>query len=306
MTNPKIEIFLMCRDRVDYAAASINSIRKQTYKNFQLIVSDNSLSSEFNIEIKKKFPSINIKRRLPPMSAVDHQNIILDEVESDYFIVFHDDDLMFPKYLDSMVEYIKKFPECSAIAPNGLIIKNNIQTRNKFAKQLDSIVIHKDGESIFNHYMNFQKSFHAPFPGYIYKKEFIGDIRYKTSDGGIYNDVAFLMKLANKAPILWAPEPLIYYRDHDSAGRYVVDFKGKLALSRFARQFRKLYTSHEDIVHYKINFYIKYLIISYKNLYRTKRTYRIRILLKLVMGYILKNPKMLFMLINIKIKKIFL
>ena len=298
MINLKIEVYLMCRDRIKYAIDCIKSIESQSFKNFKLIISDNSTSQKFSEVITNEFPHIELRQRIPSLSAVDHQNLILDEVRSDYFVVFHDDDLMMPDFLNTMMDYIQNYPQCSAIAPNALVIKNDVFTKIKFAKKLRHKMFLNNSEMVFSQYMNLKKSFHAPFPAYIYNKKYIKNIRYKTSEGGIYNDVSFLMKLADIAPILWVPETSIYYRDHKNAGRYVIDFKGKLSLARFVINFSLLNKNHDDILHFKLNTYIKYLIYSYKNLFKSKRTMRIKILLRFILSLFSKNPHYLYMLIK--------
>jgi glycosyltransferase involved in cell wall biosynthesis len=300
MNNPKIHVYLMCRNRIDYAKECIYSIKKQEYINYELTVSDNSTNSFLYKSLLEVFPDINIKRRLPPLSAIEHQNIILDEIESDYFVVFHDDDLMMPNYLSRMVELLIEYPQCSAIAPNGIIIKDNIYTKRAFAKKLTSVVYHENGESIFDHYMSFKKNFHAPFPGYMYQSKFTLKIRYNVEEGGIYNDVAFLMKLSNNAPVLWVPDKLIYYRDHHAAGRYVFDFKGKLSLTRFVQKFSKFHKSHKNVIQFKLNYYIKYLRLYGINLVKTKRTRRIRILSMFIAIIFIKRPIYLFRLLILK------
>ena len=302
-SKPKVQIFLLCRDRIEFASETINSIINQDYTNYELIVSDNSEKNDVFEFISENYPNIKVVRRNPPLFWIDHFNAALEESTSDLLVIFHDDDVMEKNYLSKLIEYLNKNPEVSAIAPNALVIKGTKYTKKVFASGLNKLIYHKKPDSIFHHYMNFNKRFHAPFPGYLYKKECIKDLRFLLSEGGRNTDVAFLMKLSKIAPILWVPDTLIKYRNHENAYRHDYNFQGKQKLLRFALRNAYLDKHDDDIVNFKLILYLRYLKGSINNLVFSRKK-RVFILLKFIIYNILSNPmsiyKMLYVYVNEK------
>ena len=201
-----------------------------------------------------------------------------------------------------MMEYIRTNDYFSALAPNANIIWGNKETSQLFADGLNKWIYHKNPKSIFKHYMHYDYRYHAPFPGYLYNSKYIKDIRFSWYEGGRYNDIAFLMKLTDRAPVIWSPDVLLKYRDHPLAGRYKTDFYGKFALARFALNNSSILKNSDEIIHFKLITHIKYLKnkISYL-LFKRKR--RVVILLKFIFINILKKPIYIIKLVKIIFKK---
>lgn len=302
-SNPKVQIFLLCRDRIEFARETIDSIIDQDYANYELIISDNSEKNDVFEFVSENYSNIKLVRRRPSLFWIDHFNAALEESSSDFLVIFHDDDVMEKNYLSTLVAYLQKYPQLSAIAPNALVIKGTQYTQKVFAKGLDKLIFHKKPESIFHHYMNFKRRFHAPFPGYLYKKECIKDLKFMLSEGGRNTDVAFLMKLSKVAPILWIPDKLIKYRNHQNAYRHDYNFQGKQRLLRFALSNTYLNKHDDDIINFKLILYLRYLKVNISNII-VGRKKRVFILLKFVIYNILIKPtnfyKMLYIYFNEK------
>src|SRR5450759_2365677 len=92
---PKVQIFIATYNRSTLVINAINSALNQDFDSFEVIVSDNSSNDETEDLISGfKSKQLTYKRRKPSMPATDHLNSILQEVTSEYFMIFHDDDMM--------------------------------------------------------------------------------------------------------------------------------------------------------------------------------------------------------------------
>ena len=60
MSNKLLTILIMTYNRPDYLSECLDSIEKQTFKNFNLIVSDNGSSKDYS-KVLSKFKNLNIK-----------------------------------------------------------------------------------------------------------------------------------------------------------------------------------------------------------------------------------------------------
>ena len=114
----------MTYNRPDCVINAIESVRKQSFTNFTLIVSDNSTNSLTEELIRKTyiFPDFIYIKREPPVGGIEHLNLILSEVTSDFFMIFHDDDVMHMNMIESLYNKIQESESYVAVASNAYII----------------------------------------------------------------------------------------------------------------------------------------------------------------------------------------
>jgi hypothetical protein len=75
----------------------------------------------------------------------------------------------------------------------------------------------------------------APFPGYVYRRSIVGDVRLPL-EGGKYSDVSWLLELAKKAPMVWVAEPLMTYRMHGGNDGGIESPRDRLRLLSFLKR----------------------------------------------------------------------
>src|SRR5659263_209879 len=104
-----IQIFIATHNRPILVISAIQSALKQNFGSFEVIVSDNSTNEETG-EVIKQFEDNRLiyKRRTPILSSSDHFNAILQDVTSDYFMIFHDDDIMYFNMLKYLFDIISE------------------------------------------------------------------------------------------------------------------------------------------------------------------------------------------------------
>lgn len=208
-----LTIYILCRDRAAFAKDSIKSVLAQTCQQFNLIVSDHSTNTSVEEMIRENFPNITYVRRPSSLKHLEHFNLCIGESKSDYYCLFHDDDIMLPNYVEKMLQFIECHQEAAAFACNAYLESyGGIEKRLSFLSHKKVEVI-SSPQQLAQRYFSRNQSGIAPNPSYIYNRKIIGDAQFIV-DGGKYADVSLLLDIAQLGQILWLNKPLMTYRIH--------------------------------------------------------------------------------------------
>lgn len=232
-----LTIYILCHNRPDDARQAILSVIKQTDQAFALIVSDNSSNDEVEHMVKGEFPEIHYVRRLPMLPALEHFNCCIEEVQSDYFCLFHDDDLMSPDFVSAMKENIQDYPSAIAFACNANIESfGKLEPRPSFRSFRSHELISTPHDLAMRYFSRAQSGI-APFPSYVYNRQQVAERRIPV-DGGKYADVTWLLSLVSIGQIVWINKPLMTYRMHASNDGSVESMRDRLRFLRYLKQNR--------------------------------------------------------------------
>lgn len=208
-----IQIFILTHNRPNLLALSIDSVLKQQVVNcnYQIIVSDNSTNEDTQRLINERYSNspFLIYRRRSEMISIDHFNLILSEVSSEFFMLFHDDDTMYPDMVENLYNDISKCERLLAVGSNAKVVKNGKVLRNFFKRSNDINI-----ENVDQLVTAFLDYYHAPFPSYIYRKYVAENLRLDIKKGGKYCDVSFLLDIAAHGTVKMLKEPLMKYFLH--------------------------------------------------------------------------------------------
>ncbi len=237
-------LFIITRDRLNSFKLTLESILQQHYHNFRIIISDNSTNCETKLFIEKEYynhPKITYIKREKEYDLIEHWNKILSEVDSDYFMIFHDDDIMHPNMIKSMLDIITKDKSIAFIASNARIIKNNkIQHLHNLPKE-NTIRLHK-GIDLFKAYS--QGKWIPPFPSYIYSKSIAKKMTFSENKGGKYCDVAFLIDAFDIGDLIIMTKPHMDYYYHNGQISQYNDYHQRSKLINYIQ--KKLNINHKD------------------------------------------------------------
>ena len=178
--------------KAKYLDQTIQSILKQTYKDFELIIVNDdspedleSIVNSYNYDNRIRYYKNN--KNCGAINVVDNWNICLNYALGDYFICIGDDDMLTCNALDEYNKMIIKYPQCETFHSRIKIIDNNnipISISN----------VRSEHESIFSFMRN-------RIEGQI---QFIGDFCFKTKTlkniGGFY-----------KMPLAWGSDDITTY-----------------------------------------------------------------------------------------------
>jgi glycosyltransferase involved in cell wall biosynthesis len=210
----KLTIFIQCHNRPAYAKCAIESALRQKNQDFHLVISDNSSNDKLCSLVHAEFPGLDYRRRPSTLSAIDHFNTSITEADTDYFCLFHDDDLMKPDYVDEMLKVIELHPYAVAYSCNAEIFDDEVALNGDSFESKDKYVIIENPRFLAGRYFSRFPNGIAPFPAYIYRSDLVKKIPINPQAGGKYSDVAWLLEISKYGSIIWNSEKLIRYRVH--------------------------------------------------------------------------------------------
>lgn len=232
-----LTVFILCHNRPDFARQAIRSAIDQTSLDFRLILSDNSSNDHVEQMVRSEFPGMHYIRRSPTLPPLEHFNCCIDEVRTDYFCLFHDDDVMEMNFVEEMVRCLASYPLAIAAGCNARIETFGLlESRTSFRSSRDHELITSPGTLARRYFSPAQLGI-APFPGYVYNRRLIGDLRLPVR-GGKYADVAWLLDLVRQAPVVWVKKPLMTYRIHESSDGKVESMRDRLRFLGYIKRHR--------------------------------------------------------------------
>jgi glycosyltransferase involved in cell wall biosynthesis len=253
-----LTIFVLCHNRPDFARETLHSILGQTDLNFTLVVSDNSSNDEVGNMVLSEFPQLDYRRREPMLRQLEHFNQCIDETQTDYFCLFHDDDLMHANFVQYMKATLDAHSTVVACGCNALSESLGIiESRTTFQAigNLEWIASPRD---LARRYFARAQSGFAPFPCYVYRRQLVGDVRFLV-DGGKYTDATWLLTLAMRGRIVWINTPLMTYRIHGGNDGSIESPRDRLRFMGFIK--RNLNTLGLDLLaDYRCSFIYKPLV----------------------------------------------
>ena len=93
-----VAIIIATHNRLNYLPETLDSVLKQKLEDkyaLSIVISDNSTNSDTEKYFSSNiYPNVTYTKRTPSVSMVEHFNIILKEIDTDFFMIFHDDDVM--------------------------------------------------------------------------------------------------------------------------------------------------------------------------------------------------------------------
>jgi hypothetical protein len=238
---------------------------------------------------------------MPSVDGITHLNMILKDVSTDFFMIFHDDDIMYPNMVETLYNKICSDSSIIAVATNARIVRSSKSTtRTSFSSKVPSVYIHTSDEFILPYLCRSGNKI-APFPSYMYRKKAAEVNLMDSKQGGKYSDTSFLIKTAQLGKIVWINPPLMDYYIHATQDSYTNDFLARLRLIYFISKNTNFKLRSKELRNYRLmNIYGDWLY-SLRNgqpFSLKKKT------MFLLFKYSLFNyfPKMIFRLLTIKPK----
>lgn len=253
-----LTIFILCYNRPDFAKQSIASVLSQTCQNFKLVVSDHSTNDEVENMVKKHFPGISYVRRPATLKHLEHFNLCIDEVETDYYCLFHDDDVMDSNFVGTFIEFIHSFPNAAAFACNARIeTRGKVETRPAFLSR-KKYELFDSPKKLAERYFSRNQSGIAPNPSYIYSRRLAGGERFIVN-GGKYADVSLLLDILRQGPIIWLNKQLMTYRMHGNNLGSIESLSDRIRFLAYLKKYKNI-LGLEVIQDYRCSFIYKNII----------------------------------------------
>ena len=246
------QIFIATYNRPDLICNTIDSILLQKDWDFELIISDNSTNNETAKIVQEKYGnSIRYIKRETSVNVITHLNLILDEVDKDYFMIFHDDDTMRENMLLTIKNAFLTNPSLVAIGSNAKTIKNNETAKTWFLKDEETDHIISNATEMARRYLEPNQI--VPFPSYVYKGSIAKKLKFDITKGGKYSDVAFIIDVARFGNVLFLSKPLMNYFIHNGQDSFTNDFTAKLKLTRYILKNTTISKDDKALAAYRLN-----------------------------------------------------
>ena len=124
VSNPRVTIGIPTYNRAArYLKEVIERSLGQTYRNVEVIVSDNC-SSDHTPELVQSIedPRLRYFRQKTNIGANNNFNYCLQRAKGEYFLLFHDDDMIDEDYVETCISYLKSGETVGAIISGVRII----------------------------------------------------------------------------------------------------------------------------------------------------------------------------------------
>lgn len=122
--NSLVTIGIPTFNRSTYLNEALTSCAKQTYENIEVIVSDDSTNEEEKIKNKELVDKYGYHyvHNEPSLGQAKNVNQLFDIAQGKYFVLLHDDDLLEPEAITSMVNIAEQAPHVVLVYGCNIII----------------------------------------------------------------------------------------------------------------------------------------------------------------------------------------
>lgn len=215
MQNKILTILIMTFDRPEYLSECLDSIDKQSFKNFDLIVSDNGSSKDYS-KVINKFKHLNIeyiKHEGNNRTTVDNYRYCFGKkISTKYIMVFHDDDIMHPNLLSSSINILE---DNKNIAWTNANYKSfNIQLSSNFFEEKKITFSKFNQEDLICKLINYNISIAQSSVIYRYDIFENVDLEFLLNKFNIHFDRPFMFDCLNNHDCAIIDQDLVGYRLH--------------------------------------------------------------------------------------------
>ena len=230
MISNSLSVYILTYNRAKYLECTIESVLKQTYENYDLYILDNC-STDDTPKIINKFNDLRIHyiRHEKNIGGIGNIQFAIMHCNTDFMIIFHDDDIMKPDLLRKEVEILQKDTTITAVSCNAtfmddLEIKSNILMFNN-----NDIKLYSSGELFKNCLTNRCLC----FPTIMYRHSFLkeNEITIHEEVGPCADVILYCDIERFGGKICEIPDALIYYRQHSDQDSS--NFSGLMQLMLF-------------------------------------------------------------------------
>ena len=169
MKTDKVSVLMTVYNTAKYLDRSINSIIKQTYKNFELIIVDDGSEDNFkkiiSIYKNKKIKKFFLKKNVGRINALKYA---LKKSSGKYIAILDSDDVSNTNRLNTQVKFFKRKKELMLIASKVTFIDDKNNKLFSYPKKFDAIN--------YNEVVHFRNIF--PFSTVMFRREVLKNVLF--------------------------------------------------------------------------------------------------------------------------------
>lgn len=214
MSNiPSIDVVVLTYNRAEFFEKTLRSVCDQTYPDFTVKVLNNGSTDNteevFN-KVKaeyphRKFDYLKLEENHLDQYFIDRKN---EFITADYVIVFHDDDLMHPRYVEHLMKIIPEHPEFVILGGKTKISEHPEEL--EWDEPTGKFIIGDMRDMVKWYFIGDTMS----FPAICYKSVWYKNTKYREDLYGNRGDFPFVMDIAEHGKVCRLEDRFLHYRLH--------------------------------------------------------------------------------------------
>ncbi len=215
--NVKVTVGIPTYNRAEWLSQTIESVLQQTLPDFQLIISDNA-SEDTTPEVVASFNDRRIayKRSEHNLGPVRNLNRLIELAATEFLVLLPDDDLMYPRYLESAVDFMERFGTAGLVhtAFDVLDAQGKVVTRKRPLKPRSPEMLEARGHALERLMVS---TWPLCFSSTMYRTEAITRAGGLEVGVGSFDDTLLWMRIARDWDFGYVDKPLIGFRVHEES-----------------------------------------------------------------------------------------
>jgi glycosyltransferase involved in cell wall biosynthesis len=217
--KPNVQVVIMSYNRAEYLVKCIQSFLSQTYHDFELTVLDNASDQDIEGAICEiDDPRVSLIRNETNIGGVRNFEKACQIVESDYFMVFHDDDFANPRLLEYQIRAATEIPESVLVVSNCYIERDPVKMGDFVEDATYNLTRFDEVGDFFRAGLE-NEGRTIGFGGTLYKtsavKESLATLNAQTERFSLCFDRPWIYFLGTKGIVLYQETPMYQVREHE-------------------------------------------------------------------------------------------
>lgn len=225
LDTPLVSVILITYNSERYVLKALESVKAQTWKNIELIVSDDGstdhtvqICSDWLVENEDSFLSTKLITVACNTGIPSNCNRGYMESKGEWFKIISGDDMLIDSAIADNIEYTRQFPEAFFIASDVWEIDGEgVLTRDKVINEgliyLSGIPSAKKQLKAYSRWPTFLNT-----PTFFCKREMMEKIGYCDEQFKIYEDMTVVIRSLEKGyKLYYMQKPTVAYRIHRNA-----------------------------------------------------------------------------------------
>lgn len=207
---PEISIVIPSYNRADFVVQTVESILKQSFSNYEIIVVDDG-STDNTSEVLKPYRSLpNFRYFLQENSGRSvSRNLGIKNSRGEWLLFLDSDDMLFENALSFLTDKKRNYPEVKMIGGTYVKIdeKNNLLADFKIKEGISEELVNTPYLSLINNY-------YLPMGSYIVHRDVVNAGGEFDSDLEPCEDFDFCLRMARKGKLAYFKTPVAKFRQH--------------------------------------------------------------------------------------------
>lgn len=256
MKNPLVSICIPTHNRFSIFKQALKSAQKQTYKNIEIVISDNSSGNESKLLVSQfRDKRIRYYKNSSNIGSFSNVSRVAHLAKGKYIKYLLDDDLLKPDCVIKMVDILEKYPKVGVVmAPLEIIDEKSlpIQPRFYFFKKMKYLYKYLDKNKYMNKEIIMQDFLTRIYPccvptGIMFRKSLFENVGGFDKKYSYIGDVDLCMNFATKMDFYYIDEFLSSWRYSNTSETVSILHKKGIELDIFYRLTNK-YLSYTNSI----------------------------------------------------------